>query len=78
VHREESAARMQEMQSKLEELEKVNKELQLKAANSGAGDMSEELEQAARSAFIEKLTEVLAMRRGGKFDANIFDEYDLS
>jgi hypothetical protein len=57
-------------------LEKNNKELQLKVANSGAGEMSQELEQAARAAFIEKLTEVLAMRRGGKFDANIFDEYN--
>ena len=48
----------------------LNKELQLKAANAGTGEMSAELEQVARTAFIEKLTEVLAMRRGGKFDAN--------
>jgi hypothetical protein len=30
----------------------------------------------ARATFIEKLTEILAMRRAGKFDENIFDEYN--
>jgi hypothetical protein len=55
-------------------LEKVNKELQLKAANAGTGEMSEELEAAARATFIEKLTEILDMRRAGKFDDKIFDE----
>ena len=67
---------MAEMQSKLEALEKTNKEMQLKMANAGTGELGEELEAAARVGFIEKLTEVLAMRRGGKFDPNIFDEYN--
>ena len=67
------AGKLEELHAKLEALEKANKELQLKAANAGSGELGEELEAAARAGFVEKLTEVLAMRRGGKFDENIAD-----
>lgn len=32
--------------------------------------MGEDLEAAARHVFVEKLQEILAMRRAGKFDNN--------
>ena len=69
-------AQLAEMQRRLAALEEQNKELQLKAANAGAGEMGEELEALARTTYVEKLTEVLEMRKAGKFDEHIFEEYN--
>ena len=77
----EGSAELERMRAELAEMQRREEQLQdenrkLKATTGGA--MSADDDAALRDAFVEQLGRILELRREGKFDQGVFDEYNAA